>query len=428
MKLLLLLLLTWLGTPEGGGDCPAVCRCEGVHRLQRVDCVNVGLRSVPSGLSGFTSSLRLDANFISRLPASSFKGLTSLRHLRLDDNDLTKVPVLALSRLTELQALTLAVNNISYVPDRAFASLRRLLVLFLHDNRIQTLGRKSFDGLHNLETLDLSFNRIKRLPAAIRRLRNLRELNLQNNCISVVPENAFTGNPSIETIHIQNNPVHTVDYASLQLLPDLRTLRLSPSGLQSLTRLKELSVSHQHSTSELRFACCRVSLQGDAVDSPSTSCLDSSLWLLQVSVSFLLLVSVVSLLLSSQRLLVLLCWLRVLAALSGCSTISTHADPGSGLLLLCLSSEVFVMMVVVLESRAWTKSCAQISCSLGCSFTLTVCLLIAMQKISLCSASFLLTHSALMLLNTSCFLAMTHVIRRCPQEEMTSNRRGRHAA
>ncbi|XP_023257106.1 leucine-rich repeat-containing G-protein coupled receptor 6-like [Seriola lalandi dorsalis] len=234
---LLVFFLTCVGVVGGGGrrsTCPALCRCEGVGMLQSVDCVDADLRSVPSDLSSFTSSLRLagnslseidreaftgltglrlldlqnnqlsrvpsealenlknlkslpswfphdgdkrcpaftqdvtdgvgseiskgcplkstkrredrlfvrnplglsdrvssrlDANFISRPAASSFKGLTSLRHLWLDDNRLTEVPVLALSSLTQLHALTLALNNISSVPDQAFSALSQLLVL-----------------------------------------------------------------------------------------------------------------------------------------------------------------------------------------------------------------------------------------------------------------------------------------------------------
>ncbi|XP_044211834.1 leucine-rich repeat-containing G-protein coupled receptor 5-like isoform X1 [Thunnus albacares] len=287
---------------EAGGssrDCPPPCRCEGDGMLQRVDCVDVSLRDVPSNLSSFTSSLRLagnnltvipkdaftgliglreltlqnnhlkrvpseafenlrnlrslrlDANFISRLPAASFKGLSSLRHLWLDDNVLTEVPVVALSDLTQLQALTLALNNIRHVPDRAFASLCQLVALHLHDNHIRSLGPRCFDGLHNLEILDLSFNKISSFPAAVRRLKNLRDLNLQNNNIAVVPENAFTGNPSIQTINIWNNPVHTVGHSAFQLLPELQTLFLSGSitelpDFTGTNRLETLSITGSH--------------------------------------------------------------------------------------------------------------------------------------------------------------------------------------
>ncbi|XP_032379270.1 leucine-rich repeat-containing G-protein coupled receptor 5 [Etheostoma spectabile] len=173
-------------------------------------------------------SRRLDANLLSRLPAASFRGLRSLLHLRLDDNVLTEVPFLALRDLPALQALTLALNDIRHVPDGAFSSLTQLLLL------------------------DLSFNRISSFPAAIRHLNNLRDLNLQNNNISVVPGNSFSGNPSIEAINIQNNPLHTVGHSSFQLLPDLHTLSLSGSLITELpdftgtSRLETLSITGSH--------------------------------------------------------------------------------------------------------------------------------------------------------------------------------------
>ncbi|KAF7664988.1 hypothetical protein LDENG_00159380 [Lucifuga dentata] len=196
---------------------------------------------------------RLDANFIARLPAASFRGLASLHHLWLDDNVLAEVPARALSGVPALQALTLALNNISHVPDRALASLTQLVVLHLHDNQIHTLGQRCFDGLHSLETLDLSSNRLNSFPAAIRSLSNLREINLQNNNISAVPEHAFTRNPSLEIINIRNNPLHAVGQSSFQLLPELQTLFLS--GTSSITTfpdftgtngLQTLSVTGSH--------------------------------------------------------------------------------------------------------------------------------------------------------------------------------------
>uniref|UniRef100_A0A667ZYB4 G-protein coupled receptors family 1 profile domain-containing protein n=1 Tax=Myripristis murdjan TaxID=586833 RepID=A0A667ZYB4_9TELE len=169
------------GTRAG---CPSHCRCEVDGSLWRVSCVDVGLSVIPSNLSGLTSYLdlsmnkvsrlpdyafrnlhalqelrdspqklshlflarRLDANFIACLPASSFKGLTSLRHLWLDDNVLTEVPVVALAGVPTLQAVTLALNNITHIPDGAFSSLSQLVVLHLHDNQIHSLGQR-FDFL-----------------------------------------------------------------------------------------------------------------------------------------------------------------------------------------------------------------------------------------------------------------------------------------
>ncbi|KAB0364212.1 hypothetical protein FD755_010385, partial [Muntiacus reevesi] len=72
---------------------------------------------------------RLDANRISSVPPSCFRGLHSLRHLWLDDNALTEIPVQALRSLSALQAMTLALNKIHHIPDYAFGNLSSLVVL-----------------------------------------------------------------------------------------------------------------------------------------------------------------------------------------------------------------------------------------------------------------------------------------------------------
>ncbi|XP_019113374.1 leucine-rich repeat-containing G-protein coupled receptor 5-like isoform X2 [Larimichthys crocea] len=294
MKHLLVLVLglpyvVGIGGGSVSGDCPAECRCESVGTLQRVNCVNAGLRSLPPNLSSFTLSLHLDANFLSCLPASSFKGLSSLRYLWLDDNILMEIPVLPLSHLMALQALTLALNNISYIPDRAFAALHQLMVLHLHNNLITSVGRRSFDGLYNLVTLDLSFNRINSFPSAIKHLKNLRHLNLQNNEISVIPENSFIRNPSIQTINIQNNPIHTVStlVPKIQRLA-LSSVRLSSSCLLKLKHLKYLNLQLRVSTHlQHKVYGYKTSVSSFSSNAPSGG-LDLSLFYFSVSFIFII--------------------------------------------------------------------------------------------------------------------------------------------
>ncbi|NWV67802.1 LGR6 protein, partial [Malurus elegans] len=170
---------------------------------------------------------RLDANLISVVPDQSFEGLLSLRHLWLDDNALTEIPVRALNHLPALQAMTLALNHIWHIPDFAFQNLSSLVVLHLHNNRIQSLGAKGFDGLHSLETLDLNYNELLEFPGAIRTLGRLQELGFHNNNIKAIPENAFVGNPLLQTIHFYDNPIQFVGQSAFQYLPKLHTLSLN---------------------------------------------------------------------------------------------------------------------------------------------------------------------------------------------------------
>ncbi|NWT58677.1 LGR6 protein, partial [Erythrocercus mccallii] len=180
------------------------------------------LRDLPN-----LQSLRLDANLISVVPDGSFEGLLSLRHLWLDDNALTEIPVRALNRLPALQAMTLALNRIWHIPDFAFQNLSSLVVLHLHNNRIQSLGANGFDGLHSLETLDLNYNELLEFPGAIRTLGRLQELGFHNNNIKAIPENAFVGNPLLQTIHFYDNPIQFVGQSAFQYLPKLHTLSLN---------------------------------------------------------------------------------------------------------------------------------------------------------------------------------------------------------
>uniref|UniRef100_A0A8C3PVU2 Leucine rich repeat containing G protein-coupled receptor 6 n=1 Tax=Chrysolophus pictus TaxID=9089 RepID=A0A8C3PVU2_CHRPC len=194
------------------------------------------LRDLPN-----LQSLRLDANLISVVPEESFEGLQSLRHLWLDDNALTEIPVRALNRLPALQAMTLALNQICRIPDFAFQNLSSLVVLHLHNNRIQRLGANGFDGLHNLETLDLNYNELLEFPGAIRTLGRLQELGFHNNNIKAIPENAFVGNPLLQTIHFYDNPIQFVGQSAFQYLPKLHTLSLNVANLSLLPRYLELS-------------------------------------------------------------------------------------------------------------------------------------------------------------------------------------------
>ncbi|XP_045578372.1 leucine-rich repeat-containing G-protein coupled receptor 5 isoform X2 [Salmo salar] len=214
----------------------------GLFNLKVLMLQNNQLRRVPGeALQNLRNlqSLRLDANHISSVPRGCFDGLQSLRHLWLDDNSLTEVPVDALGALSSLQAMTLALNRITHIPDRAFTNLSSLVVLHLNNNRIRTLGTQCFDGLHSLETLDLNYNNLEEFPIAIRALSTLKELGFHSNNIKSIPEQAFTGNPTLLTIFFYDNPIQFVGQSAFQHLPELRTLSLN--GAAEITEFPDLT-------------------------------------------------------------------------------------------------------------------------------------------------------------------------------------------
>uniref|UniRef100_A0A667ZYC8 G-protein coupled receptors family 1 profile domain-containing protein n=1 Tax=Myripristis murdjan TaxID=586833 RepID=A0A667ZYC8_9TELE len=201
-------------------------------------------RPAPQKLSHLFLARRLDANFIACLPASSFKGLTSLRHLWLDDNVLTEVPVVALAGVPTLQAVTLALNNITHIPDGAFSSLSQLVVLNLHSNNIKAIPEYSFVGNPSLETMwvpsisilvsnhvDLSHNLIQSLPS-FSSCRKLQNIDLHHNSIHNLKHICTTNTLLWVKLHLITPPSPFSDLTSNHISS------ISLEDLQSLTHLK----------------------------------------------------------------------------------------------------------------------------------------------------------------------------------------------
>uniref|UniRef100_A0A8C0I9A2 Leucine rich repeat containing G protein-coupled receptor 6 n=1 Tax=Bubo bubo TaxID=30461 RepID=A0A8C0I9A2_BUBBB len=332
-------------------SCPPQCHCEEDGIMLSVDCSELGLSEVPANLSPLTAyldlsmnnisrlqpstlrhlrfleelmvgvveghwggclwlwmlqnnqlsripaealrdlpnlqSLRLDANLISVVPEKSFEGLLSLRHLWLDDNALTEIPVQALNHLPALQAMTLALNQIWHIPDYAFQNLSSLVVLHLHNNRIQSLGANGFDGLHSLETLDLNYNELLEFPGAIRTLGRLQELGFHNNNIKAIPENAFVGNPLLQTIHFYDNPIQFVGQSAFQYLPKLHTLSLNgATDIREFPDLKgttSLEVVQAVSVRTTFAVLCSWLSSALPLPGHSPLCFVSPLWLLKAA-------------------------------------------------------------------------------------------------------------------------------------------------
>ncbi|KAG8125867.1 hypothetical protein E2320_021019 [Naja naja] len=205
----------------------------GLKELKVLTLQNNQLKTIPKeairGLSGL-QSLRLDANHITIVPEDSFEGLVQLRHLWLDDNSLTEVPVIPLSNLPSLQALTLALNKITHIPDFGFRNLSSLVVL------------------------DLNYNSMVEFPEAIKSLPSIKELGFHSNYISMIPDNAFIGNPLLRTIHLYDNPLSFVGNSAFQNLSDLHSLTFTgakisniPTGLcqeQKILRTLDLSYNN----------------------------------------------------------------------------------------------------------------------------------------------------------------------------------------
>lgn len=65
-------------------SCPPRCECsEAAHTVK---CVSRDLRSIPTGIPGYTRNLFITGNQISRIGPESFKGLENVTNLSLSNN------------------------------------------------------------------------------------------------------------------------------------------------------------------------------------------------------------------------------------------------------------------------------------------------------------------------------------------------------
>ena len=120
------------------------------------------------------------------IPANAFAGLTKLVSLQLDSNTIytpkhSPLPASAFAGLVALTDLKLGNNNIQALEAGSFTAMRpSLQSLSLNDNWLTTLPDQAFTGLTKLTSLWLQRNVLTVLPLnAFKDLSNLKVLALQ---------------------------------------------------------------------------------------------------------------------------------------------------------------------------------------------------------------------------------------------------------
>lgn len=174
------------------------------------------------------STLKLSDNNVT-LSAGAFRGLeNSLKNLNLKGTRQKRIPD-AIRGMHSLAFLDLSQNGIRELPGpggiRTFDGLDSLTALNLERNLIQTLGETAFTGVRkSLSSLSLLNNLLSEFPVgAIHSLKELRVLDIGFNLLTILPETAFRGNPSITLLALDGNPLPTVPEKALAHLN--RTLR-----------------------------------------------------------------------------------------------------------------------------------------------------------------------------------------------------------
>ncbi|XP_027882582.1 leucine-rich repeat-containing G-protein coupled receptor 6 [Xiphophorus couchianus] len=233
---------------ESEAACPAPCQCEEDGIFIMVDCSELGLSSVPAGLSPFTTYLDLSMNNISEIQPRAFHRLHLLSELRISGNQLRYISGSALQGLHNLRVLMLQNNQLERLPDDAPWDLPNLLSLRLDANLLSRVPSEAFKGVRSLRHLWLDDNSLTEIPVtALDSLSSLQAMTLALNQITHIPDYAFTNLSGLVVLHLHNNHIQSMGSRCFEGLQSLETLDLNyndlqefPMAIRTLSKLQEL--------------------------------------------------------------------------------------------------------------------------------------------------------------------------------------------
>lgn len=222
--------------------------------------------------------LDLSSNKLVRLNERAFEGLSRLRFLNMSNNQLGELPdtIFDRTRIQALESVDISFNDLSS-PDAVLRALHRqhfaLTDINLSNNKLNTVPADD-SVLNNVERLDLSFNPLMEEavnavlsePKTVRYLNLastglnringkletpfLRYLNLSNNNITSIENNAFQRTSLLQTLDLSNNLLKNVSLGN-QPPPALSTFiisdnpieRVSAGDLSALKSLRHLELA-----------------------------------------------------------------------------------------------------------------------------------------------------------------------------------------
>ena len=179
--------------------------------LERITLVNNGIKFLPGNFSIFPPSVT---------------------HLELDGNDVSAIHREELKGLPNLQTLSLAGTNLSYISKGAFDSLKSLREVYLQRNRLTELPTRLFKNTQ-IKEIGLEGNKLTTVPD-LSGTSYVAILDLRGNQITHVNATMFVGSkfrlPIFNSLILGSNKIETVDFR----VPVINHLDLSHNQIHSL--------------------------------------------------------------------------------------------------------------------------------------------------------------------------------------------------
>ena len=264
-----------LCTSAHNPSCDCVNMNGGDQQLLQVDCTHRNLSTIP-GIGNLGNVVQLDFswNQVTSLPVEAFRGLRLVNfggqdsRLKLNFNPISYIdngafwdleaegfvldikypklesfPSVALRGAPNLTELYFWHSHMTSLAARAFEGLAKLRKLDLTGNRLGYLHPGVFVGLEkSLESLTLRNMDLTQFPqAAIRNLENLRELNLDENQITILRESSLQSLATRHglTLSLQHNMLTAIAPNAFSVgYFELVSLQLTANNISDISFLK----------------------------------------------------------------------------------------------------------------------------------------------------------------------------------------------
>lgn len=167
LLMFLLLFVIHFAAVDGGSEACETCTCFWRSNKKYIDCSNLGLTEIPSGINTWVHNLALQGNDIEELGDAVTLGslqLEGLEHLNLANNPIVNVTSGFFDKAPNLKSLMLHHTEISTLPSNIFDSLTSLKWLWLNNNALTSLSVNTFKSLDTLYELYLFGNELETIP------------------------------------------------------------------------------------------------------------------------------------------------------------------------------------------------------------------------------------------------------------------------
>lgn len=178
-------------------------------KLEHLSLKNNTLKTLPTIIFTIENLkyLNLADNQIHEINSHYFRNLMSIEKVDISYNQITSISEEGIT-YPKCESLSIKGNKLEQFPT-ALSGAHTLEKLDLSENKISLIEDDAFDQLENLIELDLSFNELTYLPTSIGKLKKLKRLNLSGNKISSLPKE-FENLTSLEFLDFDSNPIGRV--------------------------------------------------------------------------------------------------------------------------------------------------------------------------------------------------------------------------